>query len=324
MNELRLLEEKQIFGDNALDVIKKSGSKAAITDFAILLGGFVSDSNHITGYNSLDKRCGCYWTKTYKENNIINIVDWYGNSNNSCIDSYDSCVRLVTNFNNRLISSCSVLGRTKDGILEIEYGYYPKSAVSSYMQKILEKEYNLKQLVKSGRTYTTDMGKCFEEFKFNNKKYVRIESLSYNKKVTLSNGKTYKQGDIVWVMVEPVRWFIDEKENLMITKELIISGVPFNHERDYKGDFSTTDIKKFIDEYLSKELFQSQIINSKKNNDIMEDLFISIDQLRLSGYSSEQIRKITNSMLKRLENTNSNKIINCKKKVKCYKINKNR
>ena len=42
MEEMTLLSEKQIFGDQQLDILRKYGTKCAITDFAILLGGYVS------------------------------------------------------------------------------------------------------------------------------------------------------------------------------------------------------------------------------------------------------------------------------------------
>ncbi len=43
MSDFTFLTEEQIFGSNQIDVIKKRGTKAAISDFSILLGGWVSD-----------------------------------------------------------------------------------------------------------------------------------------------------------------------------------------------------------------------------------------------------------------------------------------
>ena len=42
MNNFTFLSQKQIFGENALEIFKKYGTKCAITDFSILLGGFVA------------------------------------------------------------------------------------------------------------------------------------------------------------------------------------------------------------------------------------------------------------------------------------------
>lgn len=63
MNNFTFLTEEQIFGDSKLKIFERRGTKAAITDFAILLGGYVSDI-HLDGMKSLDARTGCYWTKT--------------------------------------------------------------------------------------------------------------------------------------------------------------------------------------------------------------------------------------------------------------------
>lgn len=63
MSNWTFLTEDMYWGDNQLEVFKKRGTKAAITDFAILLGGYVS-SEHIDGDNSLAGRTGWYWTKS--------------------------------------------------------------------------------------------------------------------------------------------------------------------------------------------------------------------------------------------------------------------
>lgn len=63
MNNFTFLTEEQFFGPGKLDIFQKRGTKAAITDFAILLGGYVSDI-HLDGVNSLEARTGWYWTKT--------------------------------------------------------------------------------------------------------------------------------------------------------------------------------------------------------------------------------------------------------------------
>ena len=280
MKKLTLLEESQIFDDKALDVIKKRGIKAAITDFSILLGGFVSNNYHVDGYNSLDKRTGYYWTKTDDGDNDARVVDTAGDSHNCNVYERTGGLRPALSFSSiHQISTNKVSGRAKDGILEVEYGYYPRSAVSKNLQKELEKMYNQGHLnVK--RNYTTDSRKYDEydkpflhqihvEYEYNGKKYVRVKANPYNDEFTLSNKETYNRGDYVWVEIEPVKWLVDEKAKIMITEELIVAGIQFKNTSDYKGDFSKTDMKKFMDKYLSIELFRNKeldINNSKVNN----------------------------------------------------------
>ena len=80
----------------------------------------------------------------------------------------------------------------------------------------------------------------------------------HKEKYSLSNGESYKNGDIVWVEVQPVKWLVDEKSHIMITEKIIFAGVQFNKDNNYyTEDFDKTNIKAFMDRYLSKEITQS-------------------------------------------------------------------
>ncbi len=46
--------------------------------------------------------------------------------------------------------------RARDGVLEVEYGYYPQRAVSRDMQERLERAYRSSSISKIGNSYTTD------------------------------------------------------------------------------------------------------------------------------------------------------------------------
>ena len=43
MSSLTFLTKEQCFGSEKLDILKKRGTKAILTDFSILLGGYVND-----------------------------------------------------------------------------------------------------------------------------------------------------------------------------------------------------------------------------------------------------------------------------------------
>lgn len=168
--------------------------------------------------------------------------------------------------------------RARDGVLEVEYGYYPQKAVSRDMQERLEKAFERRSLSRTGKKYTTDSRKCnkyrevfspkqHEEFQLDGKKYVRVEANSCfddGKLFKLSNGESYRNGDPVWVEVAPVKWLVDERAKMMLADKLIFAGVQFKHTRDYwtkdyhTRDFDETDIKTFMDRYLSKELEQAR------------------------------------------------------------------
>ena len=68
----------------------------------------------------------------------------------------------------------------------------------------------------------------------------------------LSNGVQYRDGDYVWVEVSPVKWLIDDKTGILISKKGLVSGIRFlNKSTNYKGDFSKTEMKEYLDRYMS-------------------------------------------------------------------------
>ena len=278
MSDFTFLTEEQIFGSNQIDVIKKRGTKAAISDFSVLLGGWVSDY-HVDSDSSLKGRTGCYWTKSDDGDNDARVVFARGTRNYSNVNERNRGARPALPFSS--ISNIPTNGesgkRARDGVLEVEYGYYPQKAVSRDMQERLERAYRSSSISKTGNSYTTDsvayddydtafQPQTHQEYEYNGKRYVRVEANSYydGNNFTLSNGEQYRDGDNVWVEVEPVKWLVDERARMMITENLIFAGVQFNKERNYKTrNFDRTDIKTFMDRYLSRDLVQSRGIGQQ-------------------------------------------------------------
>lgn len=277
MSNLTFLTREQCFESEKLDILQKRGTKAAITDFSILLGGW-ADSNkdywHIDGDDSLEGRTGFYWTKSDDGDNDARVVD--GSGRRSCRNVLErgGGARPALPFSS--ISSIPTNGvsgkRAGDGVLEVEYGFYPQKAVSKDMQERLERAFKSGSLSRTGKNYTTDSRryddydaefspKQHQEYQYNGKRYVRVEANSDfgGGEFQLSNGEKYRDGDNVWVEVSPVKWLVDERAKIMLTDKLIFSGVQFNHTRDYHTrDFDKTDIKTFMDRYLSRDLEQSR------------------------------------------------------------------
>ena len=273
MSDFTFLTEEQYFGDDKLDILEKRGTKAAITDFSILLGAYVSDY-HIDNDSSLEGRTGYYWTKSDDGDNDARMVNATGNSNYDNVNKRNGGARPALSFSS--ISSIPTNGesgkRARDGILEVEYGYYPQKAVAKDVQERLERAYKNRTISRTKNSYTTDsvaydnydtsfQPQAHQEYEYNGKRYVRVNANSYydGNYFTLSNGEKYKDGDSVWLEVSPVKWIVDEKSHMMITEKLIFAGVQFNYTRNYHTrDFDKTDIKTFMDRYLSRDLEQSR------------------------------------------------------------------
>ena len=273
MSDFTFLTEEQYFGDDKLDILERRGTKAAITDFSILLGAYASDY-HIDNDSSLEGRTGYYWTKSDDGDNDARVVRADGLRDCCNVSERNGGARPALPFSS--ISSIPTNGesgkRAKDGVLEVEYGYYPQKAVSRDMQERLERAYRSGSISKTRNSYTTDsrkynaydekfLAKQHEEYEYNGKRYVRVEANSdfEGGEFQLSNGESYRDGDNVWVEVQPVKWLVDERAKVMITDKLIFSGVQFNYTRNYHTrDFDKTDIKTFMDRYLSRDLEQSR------------------------------------------------------------------
>ena len=256
--------------DNKIDIIKKRGREAAITDFSVLLGGHVSNELHINNDTSLEGRAGCYWTKTPAyANGPARLVHSGGIICNYYVYKRDSGARPALPFSS--VSNIPMNGvsrgtkKSKDGILEVEYGYYPQKAVSKILQNRLEQAYKDGNIKKTRNKYTTDSRRYdeydetfskreLEEFEFGGHRYVRVEANLSDERCILSNEEKYNRGDIVWVEVSPVKWLVDENEKIMLSDKILFAGIQFNNAGIYDGNFEETDIKRFMDNYFSKEI----------------------------------------------------------------------
>ena len=92
MSNFTFLTEEQCFGNDKLDILEKRGTKAAITDFSVLLGGWVSDY-HTDNDSSLEGRTGYYWTKSDDGDNDARVVNDNGNRNNNNVNKRNGGAR---------------------------------------------------------------------------------------------------------------------------------------------------------------------------------------------------------------------------------------
>lgn len=75
--DLTFLTKEQV---ENLEILKKYGTKAAITDFAILLGSCVTSDYYTSERKALKNRSGWWWTKASDGDNTAGVVYEDGNS----------------------------------------------------------------------------------------------------------------------------------------------------------------------------------------------------------------------------------------------------
>ena len=273
--DLTLLSEGQIWGndkESQLEVIRKYGTKAAITDLCVLTGSYLCEN---TDYNidedsSLKGRTSWFWTRSDDNANDVRAVAEDGNMYDRYSHIRHGVVRPV--LKSSVIFSQISPNRVRgyNGTEEVEYGEYPQYAADSMMQSILELEYN-RGMKKTGRSYTFDSVKyddydtgfkpvTYEEYEYQGKKYIRIRANSDfdGNKFKLSNGAFYRDDDYVWVEVSPVKWLIDDRTGILVSKIGLVSGIRFlGRNHNYKGDFSRTEMKEYLDRYMIHDLTQT-------------------------------------------------------------------
>ena len=252
--DLTFLTKEQVVN---LEILKKYGKKAAMTDFAILLGGSVLN-NQI---------CLWWWTKTSNNSNYVCTHDrttdgfyWqvinYRHGGIRPAIKYSSIKNLVKN------------EKVVNEIKEVEFGEYSQTIVGKDESDELEKLYNTNALFITGKNYTTDsyhyleIGPSFSarthtEYEYNGGKYIRFVGDENSKGKILSDGRKVEIEKPYWIKVEPVVWLVDEKEDIALCEKVIASGVQFDNKEIYFGEFAKTNIKWFMDTYLSKNLINS-------------------------------------------------------------------
>lgn len=271
------LTHDQCFGKNKLEIFKKRGVKAEATDFAVLSGA-TFDKGKING---IYKKIGYYWTGTgYKFKIYIVTPDGEEWLADIYCDNEDIAVRPVLSFSSvDDIPSNGVSKRLEDGILEVEYGYYPQEEVNENVKKQLEQTFKMDLLnrkMKKPGNYFTMVSKVtsnslnpslitISEYDYNQKRYIRVNSRNIASDVMLfQNGRNIKSKDAVWIEVQPVEWLVDEKNKIMVSKKLLFAGMGMCYP--FGSTSESSNIKHYLNNHFAKELLQGIKTNKTDEN----------------------------------------------------------
>ena len=260
--EVTLLKEEQIFGKNRLKIFDEYGTKAAITDFAILLGGFVSNHYYYNNSNSLEDRTGFYWTSSDDKLNDTRVV--YENGYRFLFNVYKRHVGVRPALPYSSISSnVSNIVKVKNGILEVEYGEYPQYITKNVLD--LDRAFFTQKLKKTGKFYTTDsvaniyyntpfLSRSHIEYEYIGKKYIKIIENLDALDSSLSDGKSVIKGGVYWVEVSPIKWLVDVEKDIAISKNILVSGIQFDNKLKYNGNFEETFMYKYLNTIFIKDI----------------------------------------------------------------------
>ena len=234
MSKFRLLTKDEVVGDCKLDILKKIGINSKNTYMAHLLKTtfydddyFLSTTHVVSGHWGYD-----YSTPDVKE---VYYVTGNGNLRNVALSekngTYGSEKYIVKDFGVRPVMHYSLLDkidknpkRDDDGVLEVEYGEYPQDMVSREMEYSLRSISFREKLRKTGKKYTicvktvespwcTYLPMEWEEYEYNGEKYVETHLTEEQKKI--------------WLKVSPIKWYVDEKNKLLVSKNILVAGIDF-------------------------------------------------------------------------------------------------
>ena len=256
-----VLEEEQIWGDDALDVMKRYGTSVAPTDLTAILGGIM---NIASGAKTSEGETTCLsWSKSWDTNGHVRYVCLNGTKDWITTDIRSISARpVLLSWGASKISPSNV--RLIAGIRVAEYGQYPQTVADKHTSAKLERLHDSRSLRPTGKNYTFDLvalaysdtpfkATSFSEYEMDGKRYIRVPGRPANDDSKLSTGERVKEGKPYWVEVQPIEWLLDPSYT-MVARKCLFAGIQFDTKEKYDGDFKRTFMKHYLDTYFAKEM----------------------------------------------------------------------
>ena len=305
---LTILSHDAACGKKRLRVLDKYGSGVIVTDLAVLTGSNCS-------YNKgMGANFGLVYTN-YSGDNFKVVSYNGGESFISARDDINCCIRPAFSSTSLFSELLAKSVRTHGAVDEVECGEYPQFAPKAKIQKKLESKYSKGLLKKTGRSYTINAKQASyhslfkplvcDEYEYEGKKYIRLQSRTGDVYPRLSNG-TYCSGkEYVWIEVTPVVWLIDRETQTFVSKYALLSGITFSPEY-FHGILDATGVGTFINKYMAHDIFQSTDINKKNVNYNANEktykiaaIVEEIKQVLLSYYGHEDVMGKVETLIKK-------------------------
>lgn len=242
-----------------LDIFKKFGMAASMTDFSCIVGCKSASKKY---YTSDRKNSSEWWTNTKVKNREVYSILVNGTLNSSFI-SNNCGVRPALVYPGDISNYYNII-KDSSGLDAILCGEYPQYLANSRTATVLERKYKENKLKTTGKYYTlpTECGrdtKCLE-YEYNGNKYIRIYC-----DIGLYDGYIFSSGGWIvggwyWVKVAPIVWFVES--NIAVSKYILFSGIPFisGEYSIYREEkFDETDIGYFLINTFKKEIEMDKV-----------------------------------------------------------------
>ena len=242
--EVTFLREEDIWGDNALEVIKAYGTAVGISDVAIALGTMMGSGTK----NSAGVASGVVWSMSPYEYEDVRTINSHGDKNcdNPSERRVAGCPALPFSTTSKIRPDNVGAMRLANGkaVQICEYGVYPQTVAPKSVSQELEAQYQKNALKTTGKTYTFDSAKLdaystgfiprnCAEYMFNGKRYVRIKGKPYDNDSILSDGTSVQKGQAYWFEVQPIEWLMDPK-GTWVARQALFAGIQFDTDSSYR------------------------------------------------------------------------------------------
>ena len=262
--EVTFLREEDIWGDNALEVIKAYGTAVGISDVAIALGTMMGSGTQ----NSAGVASGVVWSASSFNYGFVRTVDFLSDlsSINPTSDQAAGCPALPFSATSLIRpDNAKTMRLANNKTVQIcEYGAYPQTVAPKSVSQELEAQYQKHTLKTTGKTYTFDSAELdaystgftprnCAEYSFAGKKYVRIEGKPYDSDSILSDGTSVQKGQAYWFEVQPIEWLMDPK-GTWVARQALFAGIQFDTDSSYDGNFANTAMYNYLQTHFAKEM----------------------------------------------------------------------
>lgn len=267
--DFTFLNADQIWGDGALDVMKRYGTKVAPTDLTVILGGYMTGGGDRTSEDDLT--CASWSASSHRLEDVRcvyfgGVLRWGGTTERRI----SARPALPPSEASKISPS---IARAIAGIRVAEYGEYPQTVADDETCEKLERLHDSRSLHPTGKNYTFDSvgledydtpfkATSFSEYEMDGKRYIRVPGRPADGDSKLSTGEQVESGKPYWVEVQPIEWLMD-RSGTMVAKKCLFAGIQFDTKDSYDGDFSKTSIKHYLDTYFAKEMEPTERMASR-------------------------------------------------------------
>lgn len=237
---------EQVFGEQRLDIFKSIGTLCPQTPFAAALGG--------SGNWLLSSSAGYGDVCIVKEDGERAVA--YASAGGGLRPAF-AC--------DDAKSLSDKVAKDISGHLLVEYGEYPQSAADKMLARFLEEEHRSGMLRKTGKLYSG----AYEEYEYKGTKYVRVKP----------DGEKAR-----WFTVSPLLWYWDEAAGMLLSKSIIAFAAEYCLENVYDGDFSRTEVFRFLNGTFSQDIVPSVLPELTAEEQAAYEAYIRRAEARRNPY----------------------------------------